>query len=73
MPPAFLHLAMLIVAQGAQFVGLQESPRGVLVMFSDPLTGTTLALLATEITAETLSRRLRESRDGIKASAPSSA
>ena len=63
MPPAFLRLAMLIAAQGANFIGLQESPRGVLVMFSDPLTSTTLALLETEITAETLSRRLRKSRE----------
>lgn len=63
MGPVLTGLASLIAAQGAEFIGLQQTPRGVLVMFTDLLTRTTLALPETEITAELLSRRLRESRD----------
>lgn len=56
-------LASLISAHGGEFLGLQEGPRGVLVMFTDPATRSTLALPQADVNAESLSQRLRESRE----------
>jgi hypothetical protein len=58
-----LQLASVISAHGGEFLGLRESPRGLLVMFTDLQTRSTLALPQAEISFESLSRRLRESRE----------
>jgi len=57
------QIAQTIAAQGAEFRGLQNTPRGALVMFTDAVTRTTLALLESEFCAETVSLRLQQSRD----------
>jgi len=56
-------LASLISAHGGEFLGLQEGPRGMLVMFTDPATRSTLALPQADINPESVSQRMRESRE----------
>ena len=55
-----------IAAQGAEFTGLQDGPRGTLVLFMDATTRTTLALPWLEVSAEAIARRLEESRRGAR-------
>lgn len=58
-----VHAVRIISAQGAEFRGIQESPRGRLVIFTDAVTRTTLALRESELSAESVSQRLKESRE----------
>jgi len=52
----------LIAEQGAKFCGIQESPRGRLILFNDPVSGTTMALAEPEFSAEALELRIVASR-----------
>jgi hypothetical protein len=56
------EIAETIEAQGAEFTGLQDAPKGRLVLFIDAVTRTTLALPECEVSAEAIARRLRDSR-----------
>jgi hypothetical protein len=60
--PTTAKFSELVAAHGAEFQGLQYGPRGTLVIFTDLITRTTLALAESEFCAEALSRRLWESR-----------
>ena len=55
-------IAETIQAQGADFTGLQDTPGGRLVLFTDAVTRTTLALPECEVSAEAVARRLDEAR-----------
>jgi hypothetical protein len=54
--------AEVIRSQGAEFLGIQLSPYGALVLFSDPTSWTTLAVYELEFSAQTVSQRLQKSR-----------
>ena len=54
--------AEVIRSQGAEFLGIQLSPYGALVLFSDPASWTTLAVYELEFSARTVSQRLQKSR-----------
>jgi hypothetical protein len=56
------ELAETIEAQGAEFTGLQDAPRGRLVLFMDALTRTTLALPECDVSDAAIARCLQESR-----------
>lgn len=57
--PRITAIVQTIEAQGAQFTGLQDAPRGCLVLFMDAITRTTLALPECEVSPEAVARRLR--------------
>lgn len=50
---------------GARYEGIQKNSRGGdgLVLFTDPVTKTTLALYESDVTAENVARKLREKRE----------
>jgi hypothetical protein len=52
----------IIVAQGAEFRGVQSGPEETLILFADPRQGKTLAVAESEFCPETVSQRLEESR-----------
>jgi hypothetical protein len=54
--------AEVIRSQGAEFLGILLGPHGVLVLFSDPTSWTTLAVYELEFSAQTVSQRLQKSR-----------
>ena len=54
--------AEVIRSQGAEFLGIQLSPYGALVLFSDPTSWTTLAVYELEFSPQTVSQSLQKSR-----------
>ena len=52
----------LLAEHGAEFRGIQQGPRGSLVLFADPELRTTLAVPESEFSSQTVSQRLHESR-----------
>ena len=55
--------AEVIRAQGAEFVGIQQwGSEGGLVLFTDPVSWTTLAVNEMEFSPQAISRRLETSR-----------
>jgi hypothetical protein len=56
------NYAEVIRSQGAEFLGIQLGPHGALVLFSDPTSGTTLAVYELEFSPQTVSQRLQKSR-----------
>lgn len=54
--------AVVISQCGARYEGIQANSRGGdgLVLFTDPITRTTLALLESDVTVENVQRKLRE-------------
>jgi hypothetical protein len=56
------HYAAVLAEQGAEFRGIQEGPRELLILFADRELRTTLAVPESEFSSEEVSRRLQESR-----------
>jgi hypothetical protein len=55
--------AEVIQAQGAQFLGIQQwGPNGDLILFTDPMSWTTLAVYELEFSPQAVSERLQASR-----------
>jgi hypothetical protein len=52
----------ILAEHGAEFRGVQEGPRGNLILFADPRLGSTWAVAESEFTDEAVSRRLEEGR-----------
>jgi hypothetical protein len=52
--------ADIIDAAGAEFQGVQDGPRGALILFADPISRSTLAVAASEFTLEAVLHRLEE-------------
>jgi hypothetical protein len=56
------HYEAILAEHGAEFRGIQQGPRGTLILFADLEFRTTLALLESEFSPQTISERLQESR-----------
>ena len=56
------HPKAIIESAGAQYAGIQQTDRGDLHVFRDPLTGTSLAVYALDLTVDQVELRLSESR-----------
>ena len=54
--------AEVIRTQGAEFLGIQPGLRGPLVLFTDPVSRTTLAVHELEFSPQAISQRLQTSR-----------
>ncbi len=54
--------AAVILAQGAEFLGIQQTLRGNLILFNDPQNRSTLAVAEREFSPEAVSLRLNDSR-----------
>jgi hypothetical protein len=60
---ATLEAQPIVEAAGAQWVGIQENPKGEpLVMFRDPQTGNDLALAQSQLSIAAVKARMEESR-----------
>lgn len=57
-----LNYAAVILAQGAEFLGIQKTLRGNLILFTDPQYRSTLAIAEREFSPEAVSLRLSDSR-----------
>ena len=56
------HYETILAEHGAEFRGIQQGPRGSLVLFADPALRTTLAVPESEFSSQSVSQRLQESR-----------
>jgi hypothetical protein len=61
-PDTSREYAAIIQALGAEFRGVELGPSGALILFADPLTRSTLAVLAIDFSAQAVSSKLEESR-----------
>ena len=52
---------------GGKYIGLIVHEREILVCFNDPETGSTLGILKSELTLESVRKRIAESRKEFKA------
>jgi hypothetical protein len=52
------HYAAVVVAQGAEFLGMLRTLRGNLILFIDPQYGSTLAVVEREFSPEAVALRL---------------
>jgi len=56
------RLRLNVEAGGARWLGMQEGRHELLVLFNDPVTGNTLSLRSEDVTAATVSAKVRECR-----------
>jgi len=54
--------AEIIDAAGAEFQGIQNGPRGALILFADPNSRSTLAVAESDFTLEAVVHKLEEIR-----------
>lgn len=59
--------ACVINSVGASFLGVQNGPRGCLILFTDPQFNTTLAVRGIDFSPETVRCRLAQSRNEFQA------
>jgi hypothetical protein len=59
----------IIERAGAQWVGSQDTERGVLYLFRDPVTGSTIAVDQEALSVAAVTKRMLESRVRFKAAA----
>jgi hypothetical protein len=57
-----LYYQQVIAELGAEFRGMQQGPREMLILFADPELRSTLAVTEHDFSPEVVSRRLEESQ-----------
>jgi len=62
LPDSQFAAQRIIESAGVTYAGAQETTRGILYLFCDPLTGTSLAIRESELNLERLQAHIAESR-----------
>lgn len=62
LPDFSTHPKRIIESAGGEYAGIQQTHRGELHVFRDPLTGTSLAIYDSELTAGRVAAHMAESR-----------